>query len=128
MPLPFNLATITRDDLHGVGLGMTSEVVRIANTNVVAKIPTFSNVFGPEVHDIEKKVYERLQEHPSILRYLGQSPPDCKLLRSALLFEYHQRGNLTDCLDQLKTNPARSGFVPQIETPITIPSANTHVL
>ena len=115
MRLPFDFATLTRDDLHGVGLGVTSEVVRIADTNVVAKIPTPSAVFGPEVHEIEKKVYQRLQDHPSILRCLGQSPPECKVLRGALLFEYHSRGNLKDCLDQLKVFPTRSRFVSQVE-------------
>ncbi|KAI9844668.1 MAG: hypothetical protein M1837_005410 [Sclerophora amabilis] len=108
MPLPFDFATLTRDDLHGVGLGVTAEVVRIANSNVVAKIPAPSAFFGLEVHEIEKKVYERLQDHPSILRCLGQSPPECKLLRGALLFEYHCRGNLKDCFDQLQILPTRS--------------------
>ena len=70
MPLPFDFATFTRDDLRGVGVGETSEVVHIVGTNVVAKIPTPSAVFGPEVHEIEK-VYERIQDHPSILRCLG---------------------------------------------------------
>lgn len=114
MPLSFDFATLTRHDLHGVGLGLTSEVIRIADTNIVAKIPTLSAVFGPEVHEIEKKVYERLQDHPSILRCLGQSPPECKLLRGALLFEYHSRGNLKDCLDQPTIVPGRSRFVSQI--------------
>ncbi|KAF1962030.1 kinase-like protein [Byssothecium circinans] len=107
MPLPFDFATLTKDDLHCVGLGLTSEVVRIADTNVVAKIPTPSAVLGLEVHEIEKKVYERVHDRPNILRCLGQSPPECTLLRSALLFEYHSRGSLIDCLDQLK-NFARS--------------------
>jgi hypothetical protein len=106
MPLPFDLATLTRDDLRSIGLGITSEVIGIGDTNIVGKIPTLSTVFGPEVHEIEK-VYERLQDHPSILRCLHQNPPECKLLRGALLFEYHCRGNLTDCLDQLKTVAAR---------------------
>lgn len=110
MPLPFDFTALTKDDLHGVGLGLTSEVVRIADTNIVAKIPTPSAILGLEVHEIEKKVYERVQDHPNILRYLGQSPPECTLLRGALLFEYHSRGSLIDCLDQLK-NFTRSRFV-----------------
>ncbi|KAF2453091.1 hypothetical protein BDY21DRAFT_424707 [Lineolata rhizophorae] len=51
------------------------------------------------------RIYERVQDHPNILRYLGQSPPECTLLRSALLFECHLRGSLTDCLGQLKNLP-----------------------
>lgn len=110
MPLPFDFTALTKDDLHGIGLGLTSEVVRIADTNVVAKLPTPSAVLGLEVHEIEKKVYERVRDHPNILRCLGQSPPECTLLRSALLFEYHPRGSLVDCLDQLK-NFTRTWFV-----------------
>ncbi|KAI9756064.1 MAG: hypothetical protein M4579_004034 [Chaenotheca gracillima] len=108
MPLPFDFATLTEDDLHDVGLGVTSKVVRIANTDVVAKVPKPTAIFGLEVYKIEKKIYERLQEHPNILRYLGQSAPDCKPLRGALLFEYHPRGTVKDCLDQLKVGPSRS--------------------
>ncbi|WEW54769.1 hypothetical protein PRK78_000194 [Emydomyces testavorans] len=107
MVLPVDLSTLTRRDLRGVGLGVTSEVVRIADTNIVAKIPALSPFFGPQVHEIEKKVYERLEDHPNILRCLGQSPPECTLLRGALLFEYHPRGNLKDCLEKFRLSPTR---------------------
>ncbi|SPO04503.1 related to vesicular transport-associated repeat protein Tb-291 [Cephalotrichum gorgonifer] len=67
-PPPLDFSNIKSDDLLGVGLGLVSEVVRIRNTNVVAKIPAISPVFGPGFHEIEKKVYERVGKHPHILQ------------------------------------------------------------
>lgn len=57
MTLPFDPMALTRDDLLGAGVGLTSEVVCIKGTNVAAKLPTLSILFGPEVHEIEQKVY-----------------------------------------------------------------------
>ncbi|PGH14723.1 hypothetical protein AJ79_02889 [Helicocarpus griseus UAMH5409] len=82
--------------------------VRIRHTKVLAKVPALSPIFSADVHAIEKKVYERLGNgHPNILKYLDQSPPDCKLLQNALFFEYHPRGMLAACLDEWKDVPAR---------------------
>lgn len=36
--LAFDLSTLTRDKLQGVGFGLSSEIVHITGTNVVAKI------------------------------------------------------------------------------------------
>jgi hypothetical protein len=116
--LPFDLSTLTKDKLRGVGIGLSSEVVHIAGTNIVAKIPSLRDL---EDQKVEKKIYERLQEHPNILRYLGQSPPACTLLRSALLFEYHPHGSLIDCFNKLKILE-RSWFV----NSITIINKNTN--
>lgn len=107
--LPFDPAALTKDDLIGVGIGVTSEVVHIRGTSVVAKLP--ANTLGSKPHETERRVYERLQNHPNILRYLGQSPTSCKLLRGALLFEYHPRGCLNRCLDQHKANHKRKESV-----------------
>ena len=103
--LPCNPSTLTREQLRGVGIGISSEVVHILGTNIVAKIP------GPQAledHKVEKRIYDRLQSHPNILRFLGQSPPECKLLRNALLFEYHSHGSLIGCLDQKIPGRTRS--------------------
>ena len=108
--LSFGLSTLTKDKLRGVGIGLSSEVVHIAGTNIVAKIPSLRDL---EDQKVEKRIYERLQEHPNILKYLGQSPSACTLLRSALLFEYHRYGSLIDCFDKLKI-PERSRFVNSI--------------
>ncbi|RFU32220.1 hypothetical protein B7463_g4103, partial [Scytalidium lignicola] len=108
MSLPFDFKTLTIDDLRPVGLGLTSEVVRIADTNIVAKVPIPSDSLPTKVHEIEKDIYERIQDHPNILKCLGQSPPECELLRSALLFEYHSQGNVKEHLDELNTIPTRS--------------------
>ena len=101
MPPPVDFSGITPKYLEGVGLGLVSDVVRICNTNLVAKIPAISPVFGPEFHEAEKKVYEHLGQHPHILRYLGQSPPVCRLLKNALLFEYHANGALRAIIHDL---------------------------
>jgi hypothetical protein len=34
--LPFDLSTFTKEKLRGVGIGLSSEVVHIAGTNIVA--------------------------------------------------------------------------------------------
>lgn len=81
-------------------MGLVSEVVRIRDTNVVAKIPAISPVFPAELHEVEKRVYERVGEHPHILQYLGQSPPECGILQGALLFEYHPY-NIRHCIHEL---------------------------
>lgn len=125
MSLSFDFTALKRGDLRGVGLGITSDVVRIADTDVVAKIPGVSNMFGLEVHEIEKRIYKRLKpHHPNILQYLGQSPPECTLLRGALLFQYHRRGTLVCCLDQLKNIPQRNQFVfpKENSVPLSIPN------
>ncbi|KAL9125799.1 MAG: hypothetical protein Q9217_005054 [Psora testacea] len=106
--LPFDPATLTNDKLRGVGVGLSSEVVHIAGTNIVAKIPSPRDL---EEQKVEKEIYERLERHPNILKYLGQSPSACKLLRGALLFEYHRHGSLMDCFDKLKISSERSRSV-----------------
>ncbi|OAG45502.1 hypothetical protein AYO21_00138 [Fonsecaea monophora] len=106
--LPFDPSTLRREKLRGVGVGLSSEVVHIAGTNIVAKIPAPQDL---EDQKVEKRIYERLQGHPNILRYLGQSPPACTLLRNALLFEYHRHGTLIDCLDKIV--PGRSRWPSQ---------------
>ncbi|TAQ88911.1 hypothetical protein B7494_g2767 [Chlorociboria aeruginascens] len=108
MPPLFDFAALTKADIVGVGLGLTSDVVQIANSNIVAKIPAFT--LGPKPHDIERRVYERLKDHPSILQYLGQALPNSPIFKGALLFEYHRRGCLEACLDQLKTIPGRQSW------------------
>ncbi|KAK2789237.1 hypothetical protein FQN52_006329 [Onygenales sp. PD_12] len=108
MSLPFDPQALAKSDLHGTGAGVTSQPFRIQRTGVLAKVPALSPISGSDVHAIEKEVYQRLGNgHPNILKYLGQSPPDCKLLQNALFFEYLPRGMLTACLDQCKDAPAR---------------------
>lgn len=109
--LPFDFSTLTNDKLQGVGLGLSSDIVHIQGTNIVAKIPCLQFI---EDQKVEKRIYERLQGHPNILKYLGQSPPECKLLRGALLFEYHRHRSLMDCINKLKTIPGRNRFVNSI--------------
>ncbi|KAI2084643.1 hypothetical protein LOZ36_004654 [Ophidiomyces ophidiicola] len=108
MSFTVEFSSLTRKDLYGVGIGVTSQVVRIADSNIVAKIPSLSPYTGPEFHDIEKRAYERLQGHPNILRCFGQSPPECTLLQGALLFEYHPNGTLKEHLGQLNKYPGRN--------------------
>ncbi|KIV89099.1 hypothetical protein PV10_08703 [Exophiala mesophila] len=105
--LPFDTSTLTREQLRGVGIGISSEVVHILGTNIIAKIPAPQAL---EDHKVEKRIYDRLQSHPNILRYLGQSPPECTLLRNALLFEYHSHGTLINCLDQIIPGRSRWPF------------------
>ena len=88
MSTPLDFDSIAEADLEGIDIGLVSEVVRIRNTNIVAKIPALSPIFPIELHEVEKRIYERVGEHPHILRYLGQSPPQCSILKGALLFEY----------------------------------------
>lgn len=114
--LPFDPLTLTRDNLQGVGFGLTSEVGLIKGTKVVAKISAPQDI---EDQKAEKRVYERLQKHPNVLVYFGQSPQSCTLLRGALLFEYHSHGSLVDCLDKLKDHPGRSRFVDSSKAPYT---------
>ncbi|KAH9220935.1 kinase-like domain-containing protein [Leptodontidium sp. 2 PMI_412] len=63
---------------------------------------------SPPLHknqDSERRIYEHLQNHgqghPNILKYFGRSPPECELLRSGLLLEYHSRGTLSACFGKL---------------------------
>ncbi|KUJ07411.1 uncharacterized protein LY89DRAFT_725897 [Mollisia scopiformis] len=55
--------------------------------------------------DSERRRYEHLQNrgqgHPNILKYFGRSPPECELLRSGLLLEYHLRGTHSACFGKL---------------------------
>ena len=103
MAAQVDFANITLQDLEGVGIGLVSEAVRMRGTNIVAKIPAISPTFPRELHDVEKAVYERLGQHANILRYLGQAPPECSILKGALLFEYHSRGTLRGCIHNLHT-------------------------
>jgi serine/threonine protein kinase len=105
--LPFDPTTLTKEQLRGGGggVGISSKVVHITRTSVVAKIAAPQDL---EDQKSEKRVYERLQNHPDILRYLGQNPPACKVLGDAL-FEYHRHGTIIDCLR--RNIPGRSRFV-----------------
>lgn len=98
-----DFSSITLRDIEGVGIGLVSEAVRIRGTNIVAKIPAISPTFPRELHDVEKEVYERVGQHPHILRYPGQAPPECSILKAALLLEYHSRGTVRGCIHDLHT-------------------------
>jgi hypothetical protein len=101
--LPFDPSTLTRDDLEAIGVGLSSIVVYIKGTNVVAK--TFPPL-DKDQHS-ERRIYEHLQKqgqgHPNILKYFGRSPPEHELLRGGLLLEYHPRGTLSACFGKLDT-------------------------
>lgn len=92
--LDFDPSTISPERLIGVGIGLSAEVVRIKDTNVVAKIPS-GHIFEENDYKVEKAIYERLEKHPHpyILRYYGQCPLQ-GALSGALLFEYHSAGTL----------------------------------
>ena len=107
MDASVNFSSLSAHHLEGIGLGISSDVVRIRNTNTAAKRPALSPALGPEVHEIERWAYERIGYHPYILRYIGQSPPECKILKSALLFEYHWRGTLPDNINEVPIDASR---------------------
>lgn len=71
--LSFNLSAVKKDNLEIVGLGFSSNVVPIKGTTYVAKIP----VRGTEEDlDIERRVRDRLQNHPhyeKLLRNAGEN-------------------------------------------------------
>jgi len=98
--LPFDPATITKDDVTGIGVGLSSIVIHIKNTNVVVK--TFPPLDKDQ--DSERRIYEHLQSnghgHPNILRFFGRAPPKYDLLRGGLVFEYHPRGTLSSLFDR----------------------------
>lgn len=111
MSAPLDFSSITKADLEGVGLGLVSELVRIGDTDIVAKIPCPSPLFPAELYEVEKRIYERVGEHPNILRYLGQSPPKCSILKNALLLEY-QPHNIRACIHDLyELSPCYPEFV-----------------
>src|SRR5450432_4019711 len=113
--LPFDPSTITRKDLIGVGVGISGIVIHIKGTNIVVKEFTPIN---PDQHS-ERKIYEHLQGqgkgHPNLLKYYGRVPPEYKLFKGGLLFEYHPRGSLRESLGKLDTigitEAQRSWFV-----------------
>lgn len=82
-----NAAAMTMEFL---GAGQSGVVFKLA-PKVVAKYPHT----GREVkHDVkfERKVYERLGHHPSILSYPGSRGPE-------ILLEYHPRGTLRQLIE-----------------------------
>ncbi|KAL2755765.1 hypothetical protein ACRALDRAFT_2034779 [Sodiomyces alcalophilus JCM 7366] len=120
-----DFSTITLADLQGAGIGLTSDVFRIRNTNMVAKVPASFGPpapFGPEVHEVEKRIYERVGKHPHILQYLGQSPAECAVLKGALLFEYHSQDVLRHCIHNLHRISPRYNQLPR-----QVASALAHV-
>ena len=118
MDVSVEFSSLSGDDLEGIGLGVSSDIVRIRNTNIAAKRPALSPALGPKVHEIERQAYEPIGDHPYILRYIGQSPPECKILKSALLFEYHPRGTLRDHIKGVPSDASRRcRFVPKEKCP-----------
>jgi len=130
-PPLLDFAALSRADLEGVGLGVSSEVFRIRNTNIVAKVPAVSPFFPQDLHENEKAAYDRIGRHPHILRCLGQSPPSCKLLKCALLFEYHPRGSVSDCIKEIPSLPMdrrRLSVLSHTHPPLTFDPASSHLI
>ncbi|KEZ40446.1 hypothetical protein SAPIO_CDS8325 [Scedosporium apiospermum] len=102
-----NFAALRKTDLERVHLGGSSKIFRIRNTNIVAKISPTTFPSQYRWREWEKEMYDRIGTHPHILRYLGQSPPSCRPLNRALLFEYHPKGNAASCIDEILSLPPR---------------------
>jgi len=102
-----NFAALRKADLERAHLGGSSKIFRIRNTNIVAKISPTTFPSQYRWREWEKEMYDRIGTHPHILRYLGQSPPSCRPLNRALLFEYHPKGNAASCIDEIFSLPPR---------------------
>lgn len=86
------------DDCHTIGTGAFSTVYRVGH--VAVKVKRADGV----IHDIERRIYERLGKDPSIVEYYGETPADTRLPKG-LMLEYYPAGTL---LNNLTTSSSRS--------------------
>ena len=63
------VAEVGSTQFRYVGCGGVSKVYRLAFTGIALKIPYKRG----EAHEVEKRIYERLGQHPFILHYYGES-------------------------------------------------------
>lgn len=107
--------TISRSPLTKVAAGFYAEVYLFDGADIVVKIPKAN---GQALHDIEKRIYERIESHPNILVFLGEHTaylPDISgtyQLRKGLSFEYVPGGTLKELLVNT-TDPAMMSMVRQ---------------
>lgn len=89
--------TLDHVDLCLIDSGYFSRVHRISTTSTVVKIPLRT---GEPHHVIEKQIYERLGNHPSILQYHGEVLISCHpapetAAARGLVFDYSPFGQLS---------------------------------
>ena len=92
-------STLSVNGLQEVGRGVYSTVFKIDGQNLVVKVPA---PMATAHHEVERRIYERIQHHPHILKYYGEidiykaysgsstEPQSNK----GLVFEYLSRGSL----------------------------------
>ena len=90
------LENADRSKLELAGLGCFAHVFKIADTGFVIK-QTFDHPTVGNLEPIERKIYERLGQHPYILRYYGNYKQG-NGLPDGLVFQYQPAGTLLDNL------------------------------
>lgn len=86
------------DDCFQIGRGAFSTVYRVGY--VAVKVKKTDGL----IHDIERRIYERLGSNSRIAQYYGETPSDTKLPKG-LMLEYYPAGTL---INNLTTSSSKS--------------------
>lgn len=84
--------------------GFFAEVFKVTDSDMVIKIPKSG---ASHLHDIEKRIYERIGDHQGILPYYGewQITEASGKVRLGLCFAYEPGGTLRELLLERDTHP-----------------------
>lgn len=92
---------ISSSQLTKIATGFYAQVFLLVGSDTVVKIPKAN---GLALHDIEKRIYERIQSHPNILVFFGEHMaylPDTfgtHQQMKGLSFQYVPNGTLKELL------------------------------
>lgn len=100
-----NLPVISYTRLVKLAEGFFAEVFKVTDSDMVIKIPKSG---ASHLHNIEKRIYERIGDHPAILSYYGewQVTETSGSVRLGLCFAYEPGGTLQELLLERDRHPS----------------------
>lgn len=122
---------ISSSQLTKVAIGFYAEVFLVAGSDTVVKIPKAN---GQALHEIEKRIYERIERHPNILVFFGEHTvylPDMSGTHQqmkGLSFQYVPNGTLKELLVKTTDSGLMRMVRKRSEYPLLSTSSNLRLI